>query len=119
MLNKKIIFTTLFWGLIAAITFLLLLEVEPTPQTWPKDKLEHAIIFALLTYLGVKAYSKHALYIGIGLVIYGGLMEPAQSLFTRTRTGSIGDWLADLTGIVLAFYALNLFKKSAVLHERI
>ena len=119
MLNKKIIFTTLFWGLIAAITFLLFLEVKPTPQTWPKDKLEHAIIFALLTYLGVKAYPKHALFICLGLAIYGGMMEPAQSLLTQTRTGSIGDWLADITGIAFVFYALNLHKKSAVLHERI
>ena len=117
MLNKKIIFKILFFGLVAAITFLLLLEVKPTPQTWPKDKLEHAIIFALLTYLGVKAYPKHALYIYIGLAIYGGLMEPAQTLFTQTRTGSINDWLADLTGIAFAFYTLNLFKKSAVLYE--
>ncbi len=119
MLNKKIIFTTLFWGLIAAITFLLLLEVKPTPQTWPKDKLVHAIIFALLTHIGVKAYPKYSLYICLGLVIYGGMMEPAQSLLTQTRTGSVGDWLADLTGIAFAFYAFNLFKKSAVLHERI
>ena len=115
MLNKKFIFTLLFWGLVAAITFFLLLEVKPTPQTWPKDKLEHALIFALLTYLGVKSYPKSALYIFLGLAIYGGLMELAQSLLTQTRTGSIGDWLADLAGIVFAFYALNLHKKSAAL----
>jgi VanZ family protein len=115
MLNKKLVFTLLFWGLIAAITFFLLLEVKPTPQTWPKDKLEHALIFALLTYLGVKSYPKHVLYIVLGLAIYGGLMEQAQSLLTQSRTGSIADWLADLAGIACAFYALNLHKKSAAL----
>jgi VanZ family protein len=115
MLNKKLIFTLLFWGLLAAITFFLLLEVKPVPQTWPKDKLVHALIFALLTYLGVKSYPKHALYIFLGLAIYGGLMESAQSLLTQTRTGSIGDWLADSAGITFAFYALNLHKKSAAL----
>ena len=115
MLNKKIIFSLLFWGLLAAITFFLLLEVKPMPQTWPKDKLEHALTFALLTYLGAKSYPKHTLFIFLGLAIYGGLMELAQSLLTQTRTGSIGDWLADLAGIVFAFYALNLRKKSATL----
>jgi VanZ family protein len=120
MLNKKNIYALLFWGSVAAITFLLLLEVKPVPQTWPKDKLQHAIIFALLTYLGVKAHPKQGLYIGLGLVIYSGLMEQAQSLFTHTRTGSIADWLADLVGITFSFYALNLYKKSAALkHERI
>lgn len=112
MLNKKIIFIALFWSLAATITFLLLLEVHPTPQTWPKDKLLHAITFAPLTYFGVKAYPKQGLYIFLTLAIYGGLMEVAQSLLTQTRTGSIGDWLADLAGIMLAFYALNLSKKS-------
>lgn len=115
MLNKKILFTVLFWGLVGAITFFLLLEVKPTPQTWPKDKLEHAIAFALLTYLGVKAYPKYGLYICLGLAIYGGLMEQAQSLLTQTRTGSMEDWLADLAGIAFACYALNLPKKSAAL----
>ncbi len=115
MLNKKIIYTLLFWGLTAAITFLLLLEIKPTPQTWPKDKLEHALIFALLTYLGVKAHPKQGLYICLGLVVYSGLLEQAQSLFTRTRTGSITDWLADLVGITFAFYTLNLYRKSATL----
>lgn len=115
MLNKKVIFKVLFWGFVATITFFLLLEVKPAPQTWPKDKLAHVLIFALLTYLGVKAYPKYALYICLGLAIYGGLMEPAQSLVTQTRTGSIGDWLADLAGITFAFYTLNLHKKSAAL----
>lgn len=115
MLNKKNVYALLFWGLAAAITFLLLLEVKPTPQTWPKDKLEHALIFALLTYLGVKAHPRQGLYICLGLVVYSGLMEQAQSLFTRTRTGSMADWLADLVGISFAFYALNLYRKSATL----
>lgn len=113
MLNKKTIFTLLFWGLAAAITFLLLLEVKPIPQTWPKDKLEHAIIFALMTYLGIRAYAKQGLYICLALAIYGGLMEQAQSLLTQTRTGSIGDWLADLVGIALITYTSYVYKKPA------
>ncbi len=115
MLNKKLIFMLLFWGLATTITFLLLLEVKPILQTWPKDKLEHAIIFALLTYLGINAHPKQGLYICLGLMIYGGLMEQAQSLFTHTRTGSIGDWLADLVGIAFAIYTAILYKKSAAL----
>lgn len=110
MLNIKTIFVFLFWGLIAATTIFLLQEVTPTPQTWPKDKLQHAVTFALLTYLGIKSYPKHALYIAIFLAFYGGLVEFLQSQFTQTRTGSYADWLADLFGILLAYYALNLLK---------
>jgi hypothetical protein len=110
MLSMKTFFVFLFWGLVAATTFLLLIEVKPTPQTWPKDKLVHAVIFALLGYLGVKSYPKYALYICLGLAIYGGFMEAAQSLLTQTRNASIGDWLADVVGIALGFLALNLCK---------
>ena len=111
MLNKKFIFIALFWILLAITTYLLLIEVKPTPQTWPKDKLEHTVVFALLTYLGIKAYSKYGIYCCLGLAIYGGLMEVLQSLLTLTRTGSIGDWLADLVGISAALVISNLIYK--------
>ena len=115
MLNKNIIFETLFWTLLALTTFLLLMEVKPIPQTWPKDKLEHAIIFGLLTYLNIKAHPKYVLYSCLALAIYGGLMEQLQTVFTQTRTGSIGDWLADLAGVIFAFFALNICKKVSTL----
>ena len=115
MLNKNIIFATLFWTLLTITTFLLLMEVKPMPQTWPKDKLEHAIIFGLLTFLSIKAYPKYVLYSCLALAIYGGLMELLQTIFTQTRTGSISDWLADLSGVTFGFFALNLYKKAATL----
>ena len=110
MLNKNLIFILLFWILLTAITFLLLIEVKPVPQTWPKDKLQHAIIFALLGYVAIKSKPKNIFYICVGLAIYGGVMEIMQSQLTQTRTGSIADWLADLAGIAFIFFALNLNK---------
>lgn len=111
MPNKNIIFAIIFWTLLTITTFLLLIEVKPAPQTWPKDKVEHAIIFALLTYFAVKSYSKYALYICFGLADYGGIMEIFQSSFTQTRTGSINDWLADLFGVLITIALLSIFNK--------
>ena len=111
MLNKKFTFQALLWVLLTIITYLLLLEINPTPQTWPKDKLQHAIVFVLLMYLGIKAYPKYTLYVGLGLASYGGLMELLQSAFTRTRTGSIADWLADIVGIAIAVCILAFIEK--------
>lgn len=108
MLNKKIIFITLFWLLLAIVSYLLLIEVKPILQTWPKDKLQHAITFALLMYLGIKTYPK--VWLIIGLASYGGLMELLQSSLTQTRSGSVADWLADLTGILLGVYVINMQK---------
>lgn len=101
----------LFWVMLTAVTILFLIEVKPVPQTWPKDKLQHAIIFALLTYLGVKSYQKHVLYMCLGLTVYAGLMEVAQSMLTQARTGSYTDWLADIGGIALTVSTLNRFGK--------
>ena len=111
MLNKKLTFQALIWVLLTIVTYLLLIELKPTPQTWPKDKLQHVIVFVLLTYLGSKAYSKYGLYVGLGLASYGGLMELLQTAFTHTRTGNIADWLADLAGILLGVYGLNMQNK--------
>ena len=111
MLNKKLTFQVLLWVLLTIVTYLLLIELKPTPQTWPKDKLQHVIVFVLLTYLGSKAYSKYGLYVGLGLASYGGLMELLQTAFTHTRTGNIADWLADLAGILLGVYGLNMQNK--------
>jgi hypothetical protein len=111
--SKHIVFMAAFWTLLTITTFLLLIEVKPVPQTWPKDKLQHAIIFGLLTYLAIKSYPKYALYIFLGLAIYGGSMEMLQSQLTLTRSGSIADWLADIAGIALGLLALNWHKKSA------
>ena len=117
-MQKKTIFTGLFWALLLATTFLLLIEVKPVPQTWPKDKLEHAAIFALLTYFAAQALTriqqKHLIYICICLAIYGVVMEALQSSFTLTRTGSMGDWLADLVGIAIGYFVLNLSKISKI-----
>lgn len=109
MLNKKLTFQALFWVLLTIVTYLLLMEIKPTPQTWPKDKLQHVIVFVLLTYLGSKAYPKYGLY--VGLASYSGLMELLQTAFTHTRTGNIADWLADLAGILLGVYGLNMQNK--------
>jgi VanZ family protein len=120
MLNIKTIFVFLFWGLIAVTTILLLIEVKPSPQTWPKDKLQHALTFALITYFGIKSYPKYVLYVCLSLVFYGGLLEVLQSQLTQTRTGSYADWLADLVGISLGYCAFNILKNRLQnKHERI
>ena len=113
MLNNKLTFQALFWVLLTILTYLLLIELKPTPQTWPTDKLQHVIVFVLLTYFGRNAYPKYGLYLGLGLASYGGLMELLQTAFTHTRTGNIADWLADLAGILLGVYGLNMQNKNS------
>lgn len=68
------------------------------------DKLVHFILFAILTFLIAMAieerrFSIHVWLIGIGLCIFAGLTEIAQT-FIQDRTGDILDLIADVFGVI-------------------
>ena len=101
----------LFWTLLSIVTVLLLIELSPSPSSWPyKDKFEHIAAFAALTTCGHLAYKQKKRWIYCGLAAYGLLMEWAQGAFTLTREASIYDWVADVVGILL-FLAITRFLK--------
>lgn len=93
----------IFWILLAIITALLLIELAPRHHDWPYwDKVEHALVFAVLTSSGYLAFPQRKRWVYLGLVCYGALMEWLQGVLTITREASVNDWLADVVGILLA-----------------
>lgn len=76
------------------------------------DKVIHFIMYAFFT--GVVLFenrkiiytSKQLLIIALVSLFLGGFLEILQSLLTKTRTGSIFDFLADLTGVL---FSIGLF----------
>jgi VanZ family protein len=104
----------LFWALIAAITYLMLMPLTQKTggfEYW--DKIQHALIFTLPTIIGIKAFSRKKWWVIGGLITFGGVMEIMQSLLTTTRQASAYDWLADIVGIAIVV-GINflLIKKS-------
>ncbi len=92
----------LFWLLIATVTVLMLIELQPKKDSLPYiDKVEHTIVFITLTLSGSLAYSQQKQRLYAGLIALGALYEVLQALFTITRQASVYDWLADVVGIVL------------------
>src|SRR3954468_18650623 len=94
----------IFWCACIAIGVLALLPATmPLPSTgW--DKSNHAIAFAVLAWLGTRCWPGFTSRVPIGLSLYGGAIEIAQT-FTETRMGEWADWVADLSGIaVVACY---------------
>ena len=92
-----------FWILLAITTVLMLIELAPKQGGWPYwDKVQHALVFAALASAGYLAFPQKKLWICLGLVCYGALIEWLQSVLTMTRIASVSDWLADVAGILLA-----------------
>ncbi len=86
----------------AAVTYLMLIELTPTTAGWPYwDKVQHIAVFTLLTTAACLAFPQKTAWITAGLLSYGALIEVLQSLLTITRMASVGDWLADATGVVV------------------
>ncbi len=107
----------LFWLLIGAITFLLLKEQNPSVIVPYLDKIIHATLFAMLTAIGYLAYVKHRLWLYLGLICYGAITELLQGIYTQTRHASVGDWIADVVGVLLCvifIYKLKTFTQNHV-----
>ncbi len=89
--------------LLVAMLVLLVLCLVPVPPQVPStgwDKSNHALAFAVLAFLGHRAWPGRTGPVLLGLLAYGGLIEVLQS-FTPSRFAEWGDLLADGVGLLL------------------
>ena len=99
----------IFWGLIALVTKLLLMEYSGSLPSFPhSDKVIHACLFAMLTLAGYLAYANYSKWLYTNLIIYGAITEIMQQMFTATRFASVYDWLADVIGVLLAVFVIRI-----------
>jgi VanZ family protein len=98
---------TAFWAAMALVGVLSLAPVTELPvqvfNIW--DKAQHTGGFMLLTLLGGMAYSRLRGKVLMGLLVYGALIEVAQSA-TGWRNGDLLDLLADAAGVWLGSLVL-------------
>ncbi|WP_304667982.1 VanZ family protein [Neisseria polysaccharea] len=91
--------------------YALLKPAETAPPPFPHfDKAAHLALFFAQIWLLTKAFRTGKLPIPYRSLIAFALCfalfsECAQAWFTATRTGSLGDVLADMAGTVLALFA--------------
>jgi VanZ family protein len=112
----------IFWSLLIITSVLMLIELAPKKSGWPHwDKVQHMLVFLVLTLFGAIAYSNKKHYVAIGLIAYGAGVELLQGMFTITRLASINDCLADIAGVVIGLLIFTLFQKMQLSsqHERI
>lgn len=98
----------LFVLLLALVTYLMLIELPPKESGWPYwDKVQHAVVFVILTSVAQLAFQNWGWRSAIGLAVYGAIIEWMQGVWTITRMPSVGDWLADVAGIAISLFVYS------------
>jgi VanZ family protein len=95
----------LFWLLLLLTLWFSLIPGNQVPSQlhfW--DKAQHALGFAGLAFLGLRAYPDRIRQLMFGLMLLGAGIECAQAL-TGWRQGDWADWLADCVGLLMGYGA--------------
>ena len=92
----------IFWFSVLSISILALASPSMlSPVIVFSDKIMHAGAFFVLGTLALWAYPDSKRIVFIGLLLYGGVIELAQST-TANRSPEWMDWVADVMGLALA-----------------
>ena len=110
----------IFWLAFLSTSIVMFVPGSPTKENgfmhW--DKIQHVLAFMLLIKLAWSAYPNKKYMAVIMLVIFGAAIEILQATLTTTRTGSTGDWIADLVGILIGMtICVTLFEKNRQLKQ--
>lgn len=98
-------FSLWLWAFVICALVVLVLALLPSPPpglTTGWDKSNHLLAFAVLAWLGCKAFPQRVAVALLGLLAYGALIEILQS-FTPTRSAEWLDLLADSLGILVGW----------------
>lgn len=96
-----------------ALLLVALASLAPLPPSAAppgSDKLEHALAFAVLAALGLRAAQLPPRVLAFGLLAYGLGIECVQAVLPW-RDFSLLDWLADAVGIALSFAMAWFFRR--------
>ena len=105
-------FSIWIWAFVSCVLAVLVLALMPVPPPIPStgwDKLNHLLAFAVMTWLGCKAFPQRLVITLLSLLAYGALIEILQS-FTPIRSAEWFDLLADGLGILVGWGVLRLQK---------
>ena len=96
-----------FFGCALAVLVLALISAPPPMITTGWDKSNHLLAFAVMAWLGCKAFPQRVVFTLLGLLAYGALIEILQSL-TPTRSAEWLDFFADSLGLLAGWVLIRL-----------
>jgi VanZ family protein len=98
----------LFWVAVVVLFYLALMPADDVePIMLVSDKLAHFIAFLGLGTLGSWSYPQSKLWVVLGLILYGAIIEVAQSL-TSSRAAEWADLIADSAGVLCSLFFFRL-----------
>ena len=101
-----------FWTLVAIVGMFMLVELAPKENGLKYlDKIQHALIFLILSISGYLAFKQKMWAITLGLTIFGAIIEVLQATLTVTRTGDVYDWLADIAGLLIGIMIISIYRQ--------
>ena len=98
------------WAFGVVALLVMVLSVMPTVPHMPTtgwDKANHLLAFAVLAWLGCKAFPRRTATVLLGLLAYGALIEVLQS-FTPYRYAEWNDVWADGLGLLAGWLLTQL-----------
>lgn len=88
--------------MLVVIGIVCLLPQQALPKVGLSDKTEHFAAFGLLTFwFGTIVVRRDLPWVALGVLLFGGLIELAQSAMGLGRSGDWWDLLADAIGVLL------------------
>ena len=122
-MHFRIYWKVLIWSLLMLMIFLAPSASLPDgPETPFFDKFIHIGIFAVFSFLLITAIMQHKGIISLRFplilnvllytLIFGSLIELAQSSMDLGREGDIYDLISDLVGYFLGLLGVFIFKKN-------
>src|SRR5665647_1028173 len=103
-------FSLWLWAFVICALVVLVLALLPSPPpvlTNGWDKSNHLLAFAVMAWLGCKAFPQRVANTLLSLLAYGALIEILQS-FAPTRSAEWLDLFADGLGILLGWGVVRL-----------
>lgn len=117
-----------YWRSILVILGILYLSFAP-PSTFKEvptfhiehlDKIIHLFLYSVLTISLILDFRKNKTSNTLSLVFVfscllfpvflGGLVEILQPMYFAPRTAEWGDWFSDISGVLLGWLIVNIFK---------
>jgi hypothetical protein len=101
-----------FWAMIAVVYALAVMPSSQAPDLGAGDKINHIAAFLTLTLMGRAAYrAQPGWRLGVGLSLFGALIELTQSIPILRRDASAWDWAADSAAICVALTLSMAFER--------
>lgn len=119
ILNSKLLLAFAIFSTLM-IAYLSLTDISDLPNLEVKneDKFYHMIAYFILNTVWLLALSSNAfgrlkfhIFISIGIIIFGIIIELLQDILTDYRTFDLYDILANSLGVILSFICFEFFQK--------